>query len=81
MTADVSKKKMETYIDPETGDVVESKDTLDKDKLIKTLDVSPEVPVYILYYTIYPDENNELKEYNDVYGYDRVITGQLRNYM
>lgn len=81
MTADVSKKKIETYIDPETGDVVESKDTLDKDKLIKTLDVSPEVPVYILYYTIYPDENNELKEYNDVYGYDRVIAGQLRNYM
>lgn len=81
MTADVSKKNTGPYVDPETGEVVERKDTLDKDKIIHSLPVSPEVPVYILYYTIYPDENNELKEYKDVYGYDKVITGQLRNYM
>jgi len=81
MTADVSKKEVGTYVDPETGEVVERKDTLDKDKIIRSLEVTPEVPVYILYYTIFPDEKGELKEYKDVYGYDKVMTGHLRNYM
>ena len=81
MTADVSKRRIESYVDPETGEVVESKDTLDKERLIHSLDVSPEVPVYIMYYTVYPDEKDELKQYKDVYGYDKVINDYLRNYM
>ena len=81
MTADVSKRHVEPYIDPETGEIVEVKDTLDKKKLIGSLDVSPEVPVYIQYYTVFPDENNELREYKDVYGYDQVISRHLNNYM
>ena len=81
MTADVSKRRIESYVDPETGEMVESKDTLDKERLIHSLDVSPEVPVYIMYYTVYPDEKDELKQYKDVYGYDKVINDYLRNYM
>lgn len=80
MTADVSKKEKQYKIDPETGEEVEIEDTLDRKRLIGTVDVKPEVPLLITYFTVFPDEKGKLREYKDVYGYDRVITRHLRNY-
>lgn len=80
MTADVSKKGRQYHIDPETGEEVMEEDTLDRKRLIGSVDVKPEVPLLITYFTIFPDEKGNLREYKDVYGYDRVIARHLRNY-
>lgn len=42
--------------------------------------VTPEIPVFITYYTIFPDEHGQLQTYADVYGYDSVLSNQLRSY-
>ena len=47
-------------------------------KVITYRDVTPRVPVYIIYYTAYPDpETGEIKYYPDLYGYDKVIRKNL----
>lgn len=43
-------------------------------KLVKRLNVEPKVPVFILYYTIYPDHNGKMTTYPDVYDYDEVLS-------
>lgn len=77
MTADVQSKS----VFEKSSKPTVSKDTLNREKLISSVNVQPAVPLFILYYTIYPDENNVMKEYGDVYGYDRVIYQYLQNYM
>ncbi len=82
MTADILPKssKPKTSVD---GEVIEPaiKDTLKKNKIIGVLKVEPNVPVFIIYYTLYPDaQTHKITEYADVYGYDRVIYKYLRNY-
>lgn len=77
MTADVQSKS----VFEKSSEPTVSKDTLNREKLISSVNVQPAVPLFILYYTIYPDENNVMKEYGDVYGYDRVIYQYLQNYM
>ena len=52
-------------------------DSIPSDKYIKECKVSPEVPVYLTYYTIYPDLSHVMKEYNDVYGYDKILYHEL----
>lgn len=56
-------------------------DTLNRKLLIRTCYVMPKVPLFIIYFTIYPDKNGVLTFYDDVYGYDQVIYRQLKNYM
>ncbi|MBQ6064967.1 MAG: L,D-transpeptidase family protein [Prevotella sp.] len=80
MTADVSKKGNQYETDPETGEKVVVEDTLNRQRLIGSVDVSPEVPLLITYFTVFPDEKGVLRTYKDVYGYDRVIAHHLRNY-
>lgn len=55
-------------------------ETIDKAKLLSYLPLTPEVPVFITYYTIYPDSKGKLQSYPDVYGYDRVLSRQLKNF-
>lgn len=79
MHADVSplgKKKSEL-----TEDEAMVNDTLQKKLLIGSAKVKPEVPVYILYFTLYPNEHGKLRTYRDVYGYDGLIYNQLKNYI
>ena len=59
---------------------VEFRPPVDKSKLIGSLKVEPEVPLFITYYTLYPDRYGQLEEFPDVYGYDRVIYNYLGNY-
>jgi murein L,D-transpeptidase YcbB/YkuD len=56
-------------------------DTLQRDKLVGRIEVTPAVPVYILYFTLYPDRQGHYVAYDDVYGYDKVIYAILRNYL
>lgn len=55
-------------------------DTLDRSKLIGTYHVEPRVPIFIDYYTLFPDPKGTIREYSDVYGYDKVIYQYLNNY-
>lgn len=53
----------------------------DKAKLIKSQGVKPNVPLFINYYTRYPNRQGIMEKYNDIYGYDAVIYRHLKNYM
>ena len=56
-------------------------DTLKRDMLIGKADVSPKVPVFVWYFTLYPDVSGVLRMYSDLYGYDSEIYDYLKNYL
>ncbi len=56
-------------------------DTLRRDMLIGSAKVEPFIPVYLWYYTLYPDANGKLRSYADIYGYDHIIYNYLKNYL
>lgn len=77
MAADLSPLR-----DKNKDDDEEEPDTLQRKKLIWAVPVKPEVPLFITYFTLYPDaESGQLVEYSDVYGYDEVIMRGLKNYL
>lgn len=53
----------------------------DRNKLIGYVPVKPRVPLYIIYYTLWPDQDGILQTWPDVYGYDEVIWNHLKPYM
>lgn len=57
------------------------KESIDKKKMLGSLNVNPQVPIFISYYTLYPDQNGTLVPYPDVYGYDNVIYNSLKGYL
>ena len=58
-----------------------SADTLKRSMLIGSVNVTPKVPVHIVYYTLYPDHEGRLIRFSDVYGYDVLVYNYLRNYL
>lgn len=54
--------------------------TLDRRRLIRFLSVDPQIPIFITYYTLYLNEEGELEEFRDVYGYDKVVYQYLAAY-
>ena len=51
-------------------------------KVITYRDVNPRVPVYIIYYTAYPDpETGEVNFYPDLYSYDQVIRKKMKDFL
>ena len=50
-------------------------------QLIGYVPVKPRVPLYILYYTLWPDAAGMMQTWPDVYGYDDVIWKNLQPYM
>lgn len=50
-------------------------------RLVSTLQVTPHVPLYIIYYTLYPDRNGVILTHPDVYGYDEAVWRHLKNYI
>ena len=50
-------------------------------KLIGYVPVKPHVPLYIIYYTLWPDASRALQTWPDVYGYDRVMIDHLKPYL
>lgn len=51
---------------------------IDSTRFIKKVDLQPEIPVYILYQTLFQvPGTHELREYQDVYGLDRKLYDKL----
>jgi len=51
-------------------------------KVITYRDVVPRVPVYIIYYTAYPDpETGEVGFWPDLYGYDKIIRQEMKPFL
>ena len=56
------------------ADTLKNKQT----RLVHSLPVSPRVPIYIMYYTIFPDPvSGQLLYFPDVYGYDKAISRSI----
>jgi len=53
----------------------------DKRKYLNNLVLPVAVPIFITYYTMYPDTADIIRKYKDVYGYDKVIYEYLRGYI
>lgn len=64
-----------------TSEQLARADTLKRRMLIGSVSVTPAVPLYIVYYTLFPDENGHILHFEDVYGYDELVYGILRNYL
>ncbi len=54
---------------------------VDKSRLIRSLAVKPQVPIFITYFTEWLMPDGRLESYADVYGYDEVIARHLKEYM
>lgn len=80
MSADVSSLGHHEWNDRKE-DTRTGRDTLDKKRLVGSVPVRPRIPVFIIYYTLYPDQKGNLHEYKDLYGYDNLIYRILQNYM
>lgn len=46
--------------------------------LVRSLKVEPNVPLYIIYYTMYWENDGVLRMYNDIYGFDKVIFDSMQ---
>lgn len=79
MLADVSPVGKKT--DELTEEQKAVADTLRRDMLVGSVKVRQPVPVFIVYFTLYPDFDGTLRSFADVYGYDSVIYNSLRNYI
>lgn len=62
-----------------TGDDDESSH-IDRKMLIRSQKVDPQVPLFITYYTLYPDAGGNLVAYDDIYGFDSVIYSRIQKY-
>lgn len=56
-------------------------DTLDRRRLVGQVKVEPAVPIFILYYTLYPNDSGGWDHYRDVYGYDAPILERIQHFM
>jgi len=56
-------------------------DAPESPRLVGSLAVKPRTPLYIIYFTLYPDATGTLREWPDVYGYDAVIERGIKPFM
>ena len=49
--------------------------------LVRSISVSPRVPIIITYYTIFQTPDGSIQYYPDVYGYDKAIAEALKSYI
>lgn len=75
--ADRIKYSMTTDI----SDEAQKENPIDKKRLVSFIKVAPQIPLFITYYTLYPDHNGHLSEYDDIYGYDKAIYNALSTYL
>ena len=54
---------------------------IDKSKLLHSLGVKPTVPLFITYYTLYPNADGVMVGYDDIYGFDPVIYAKIQNFI
>lgn len=54
-----------------------NKAKIDRKLLVNSVKVSPEVPIFITYYTVFLGNGGELVSLDDVYGYDEALIREL----
>ena len=58
---------------------VEEMDEEDEEKtLISYLKIEDQVPLFITYFTVFPEENGQLEYFRDVYEYDKIMMEHLK---
>ena len=81
----LDKLRISMDLEPETErgqEYMEREDRPEHPRLVDYLSVSPRVPLYVTYYTLYPDPlTGSLQTYPDVYGYDKALERALKPYM
>lgn len=79
----LDKIRISIDMEPESDkgrEYMEREDRPDHPRLVGNLPISPRVPLYITYYTIYPTPDGRLQYYPDVYGYDHAMEKVLKLY-
>lgn len=56
-------------------------DTLNKKMLVGQVRIKPQVPVFVLYYTLYPHDGGGWDTFRDVYGFDAPIWQRISSFM
>ena len=56
-------------------------DTLDRSRIIGSYELKENVPVFLAYYTLLPDQQGVFHPFADVYGYDRAIYKNLKQFV
>ena len=56
-------------------------DTLDRTRIIGSYELKQNVPVFLAYYTLLPDQQGVFHPFADVYGYDRAIYKNLKQFV
>ena len=81
----LDKLRISMGMKPETDQGREFMDNLDPAEptptLVHSIPVSPHVPIFITYYTIFQTPDGALQYYPDVYGYDEAIGEALKTYI
>ena len=74
------------YKDPEMAEKIQysmevdmSDPKRDRRKLVGYKNVDPQVPIFIVYYTLFPVPEGDIKSFPDIYGYDSIIAKALRS--
>ena len=80
--SDVYMDKIRVAIDKEplTEEGRRYKANTDPKKYIKSHRYNPTIPVYLDYFTLYPDSTETFKAYDDVYGYDAPLLKELNKF-
>ena len=74
------KYSMEADLSP-SDDRPDDQPRIERRKLVNSVNVEPEIPVFIGYFTCYPSPDGELRYYKDVYGYDAAIWKEMKRYL
>lgn len=69
------------YDNPDHLALDELEQTKDRKRYIGSLSLTPTVPLFICYYTLYPDRKGRIRTFPDIYGYDAVLYEQLKTYL
>jgi L,D-transpeptidase YcbB len=81
MTAQIGGENTVSADDKKESNPKLKDDTLNHSRIISMVNVTPKVPLFITYFTLYPDFEGNIKSFSDVYGYDKVIFSTLKNYL
>jgi len=75
---DLSEKIKYSMTVPLTNDYDSiKKSRIDRNMLVNSVKVNPEVPLFITYYTVFYGIDGELVSFDDIYGYDDVLAREL----
>lgn len=78
----LDKIRISMDIEPETEKGLRYvSDTTRTRKLINSKNVSPNVPLYIVYQTLFKNPEGKWEEYGDIYGYDAVMRRHLEPFV